>query len=799
MPTDTDLPSGSPQTPPQTPPQAPRVPEHTPLPAWLDGPGYGELRAVAAERPRPVAAPSPRTLTLDREAAPLSTGLSRASSVAHPMAGEALDEVTHPGASRRALGLERAPSWLAHVGAGAVAGLAAGAADGYLAATRAGLDVLLPGSYRASVLLSMTLLGAAMALVGVAVGLAAWTSWHLPRPRLVRRVTRLVRRPWVGLAAGALTFAVGVAAGTWAGGKDIEWAAIDWRWVSLGAVALGGYVWLEPWVASLGTGGARAVAALGVAAVALSGGAWSALGAARADGLERVGTEATLSARLLLGARGAFDGDGDGAPVALCGDDCDCDDGDPSVYPGAPEIPGNGVDEDCDGRDLSALAVAALSESFAGPARASRPRAGVGGVGGLGGAVDSDAFAAPREAAPGAPPVATLRPSPRPPNIVWIVVDTLRADHLGMYGYGRDTSPNLDAWAEGGVVFDQARSAGPKTMFSVPAMVTGKYFTEIHRTEGKWPTILEDERLVPERLKAAGYHTAAVHSVSYFRRWSGMAQGVDEHDVGCILERASWRNHATSDCVTDHALAWLDREVDAPTEPFFLWAYYGDPHSPYLRHEGYEGLGNDRVGRYDQEVAFTDAQVGRLLAGLHVRGLDDRTVVIFTADHGEGLVEAEDHGHLYHGPTLNDEVIRVPLIMRGPGLEPGRTQRPVSLVDLAPTFLELAGIAPDPDLRGVSLAPYLHGEDPPHPPVFFEKEKATALPQKGMVLWPYKVVLVKPYNKLRIWNLAEDPHERVEIRRTMPRDERDRLVDTLQYWSTNVLESRRPVPRAPRK
>jgi arylsulfatase A-like enzyme len=227
-----------------------------------------------------------------------------------------------------------------------------------------------------------------------------------------------------------------------------------------------------------------------------------------------------------------------------------------------------------------------------------------------------------------------------------------------------------------------------------------------------------------------------------------------------------------------------------------MWAYYGDPHAPYLRHRSVASFGPTPSDVYDGEVAFTDRHIGRLLDALQERGLADDTIVVLTSDHGEGLDPGADHGHLFHGPTLYDEVIRVPLIVRGPGYAPRRVQTPVSLIDLPPTFQALLGQPPAPELRGLSLVPWLAGDDPPHPPVFFEKQKESALPQKGMVLWPYKVILVLPYNRIRIYNLAEDPAEQRELKKELPPEDVRRLVGLLKYWSNEVLV---PVePTAPR-
>ncbi|MDP6945474.1 MAG: sulfatase-like hydrolase/transferase, partial [Myxococcota bacterium] len=163
-----------------------------------------------------------------------------------------------------------------------------------------------------------------------------------------------------------------------------------------------------------------------------------------------------------------------------------------------------------------------------------------------------------------------------------------------------------------------------------------------------------------------------------------------------------------------------------------------------------------------------------------------------TSDHGEGLDESDDHGHRYHGPTLYDEVVRVPLLVCGPGVVPRRVSTVVSLIDLAPTFAALAGLDQDPSFRGISLGPWLEGRDPAHPPVFFEKHKDTALPQKGMVLWPYKVIVTMAYNRVKIYDLAHDPRERVNLSKTLDRDKRAHLVGLLNHWAHEVLEVRKP-------
>jgi arylsulfatase A-like enzyme len=166
------------------------------------------------------------------------------------------------------------------------------------------------------------------------------------------------------------------------------------------------------------------------------------------------------------------------------------------------------------------------------------------------------------------------------------------------------------------------------------------------------------------------------------------------------------------DATTDRALRWL--EANAGRGPLFAWVHYFDPHAPYAPPTGFEGrfepgpgadaLARD-IARYDGEIAFADAELGRLLDGLESLGLAANTIVAVTADHGEGLM---DHGHMEHGVHIYEEQVRVPLVLRWPGrIAPVRLTAPVELADLRPTLHELLGLAPDPAFEGESLAPVL--------------------------------------------------------------------------------------------
>ena len=332
----------------------------------------------------------------------------------------------------------------------------------------------------------------------------------------------------------------------------------------------------------------------------------------------------------------------------------------------------------------------------------------------------------------------------------------------------------------------------------MPPMITGRYFTELRRGSGEWPKLLDEEVTIAERLEGAGYHTAAFHSIAYLRSIYGFAQGFDHYDDSCTAVRAPARFRPTSDYVTDQTLDYVDAQrLGESEEPFFLWVYFGDPHSPYIFHKDFPRFGGWMKDVYDNEIAFTDHHIGRLFDGLEERGVLEDTLVLLTSDHGEGLDEEEDHGHRYHGAHLHDEVVRVPLLAWGAGVEPGRSATPVSLIDLAPTLNEVAGLEPDPDyFRGVSLVPWMLGQhDHPHPPVFFEKHKDTARPQKGMVLWPYKVVIKMPWYRLKIYDLEKDPRERHNLAKSMPEADRERLSGLLQHWTNNVLQPREPRPR----
>src|SRR5262245_7793877 len=320
------------------------------------------------------------------------------------------------------------------------------------------------------------------------------------------------------------------------------------------------------------------------------------------------------------------------------------------------------------------------------------------------------------------------------PDIVLIVVDTLRADHLGAYGYDRGTTPHLDVLARQGTVFDAAWSAAPWTLPSVMSIMTSRYPSS-HRVENDGLKLGADTPTLAETLERSGYATAAFVSHVYVSSAFGFGRGFETfEDFG--LSRPDYRLEAgmepRADRVTDSALAWLDRQG---RRPVFLFVHYFDPHWPYDPPEtfrppgeaGYHGsldaaydsisrfldprqpLPDDYraflLARYDGEIRFVDEQIGRLLDRLSASERGPRAWVVVTADHGE---EFKDHGSMGHGRRLYEEVVRVPLIIRRPGKNgaPGggaRVSAPVSGIDLLPTLVAAAGAPAPAGAQGVSL------------------------------------------------------------------------------------------------
>ncbi|UCH33914.1 MAG: sulfatase, partial [Armatimonadota bacterium] len=325
--------------------------------------------------------------------------------------------------------------------------------------------------------------------------------------------------------------------------------------------------------------------------------------------------------------------------------------------------------------------------------------------------------------------------SPRP-NVIVIVVDALRADHLGCYGYQRPTSPNIDALAREGTLFEDATSQAPWTLPSMSSFMTGLYPSahgagSYRTSEDKWTWIGLPQRAVTlaEQLSAAGYRTASFVTVPFVSTHFGHHQGFQHMDESLLDEPES---AVTSARVSDNVIAWLRHNR---TRPLFIYAHYFDPHHPYMPQPkydytgGYKGrfpptMSHDELqvaardmttedvayfeALYDGEISFTDEQIGRVLAELRRLGIADRTLVILTADHGE---EFREHRAVAHGLTVFRPALRVPLIMACPGrVPPGkRVATAVQLTDVYPTVLDMCRLAAPGGLHGRSLARLMAG------------------------------------------------------------------------------------------
>ena len=317
--------------------------------------------------------------------------------------------------------------------------------------------------------------------------------------------------------------------------------------------------------------------------------------------------------------------------------------------------------------------------------------------------------------------------------MILITIDSLRADHLGCYGYGPPTSPALDAFAREGVLFRHAYAASPWTLPSHASLFTGLY-EDTHGIGEENVALKKSAPTLAARLAGAGYRTGAVVCAPLLRRVFGLDAGFEDYDTELIAKTfVQARLVKVGPSVTKKALDWLDH---GDGRPFFLFLHYWDVHYDYnppkeyadLFDPGYEGKidGIDIYNRtdivpgmdprdlahlkalYDGEIRYTDDALGALLEGLKKRGLDKTTMVWITADHG-------GKGHT---TTCYEELVRVPLLAQIPWIEPARSvmDAPASLVDLFPTILDLLEVpAGKTDLQGRSLAPLIKSGREPAP------------------------------------------------------------------------------------
>ncbi len=305
---------------------------------------------------------------------------------------------------------------------------------------------------------------------------------------------------------------------------------------------------------------------------------------------------------------------------------------------------------------------------------------------------------------------AVCHAAPPPPaiNVVVITIDTLRADHLGCYGYKAAETPNLDRLAAEGARFERAYTPVPITLPSHVVIFTGTYpmYSGMHDFSGN--NLNPRQPTLASILKQDGYDTGAVLGSAVLDSRFGLNQGFDfyyDHfDFSRLEETNLDEMERPGNLVADEALKWLKEHAQ---KKFFLWMHLYDPHHPYTPPAPYSERHKSQP--YDGEIAFADEQVGRVLRFLKAQNLYQRTLIVVTGDHGEGLGE---HGEKTHGFFIYDSTLHVPLILKlpiGRNARPARVSTDVSTVDLLPTVLDALHLAPPSQIQGRSLLPLLKG------------------------------------------------------------------------------------------
>lgn len=440
-----------------------------------------------------------------------------------------------------------------------------------------------------------------------------------------------------------------------------------------------------------------------------------------------------------------------------------------------------------------------------------------------------------------------------PRGVILVMMDTLRRDHLDSYGYARETAPHLAALAREGALFRDCVAQATWTKVSTPSILTGLYPLS-HGVRQITDRLPASATTIAEAFRDAGRATISFSSVSFSGKFTNLHQGFEElHERGSIKDGDSPYRSKTAREYVDRLLPWIEAHRDVP---FFVFLHVFDPHSPFEPRAPYDSLFADPAAReehvrrteetkktiadpgrrgmgmptreeivkagfdpdahmrhdrdwYDGSIRSMDAEIGRLLERLLSLGLDRKTLVVFTSDHGEEFLE---HGRTFHGDSAYGELSQVPLLFRAPGLVPAglEIEETVQSIDIAPTILRLAGLREPAETQGQSLVPLLFAKggtgagfrerpavtekaaqkpntDEPEPNDFLEQY---ALAFSGLKL-VHNAARPDGRNEYELYDRRKDPLDLKDIAPERP-DDVARLAEALREWRRETERTKLP-------